>query len=765
MSVDIQALRDAQSRGLTVGVVPTTGKPALRLEIDDFIQDTELANLYFLALEAFQSKGVNNKPFSYHEISGIHGQPYRAWDGVNSADFERTGSTNRTSGYCSHGSVIFPTWHRAYLAMFEQGLFLHAAEIAPRLGAEAVLDRFRIPYFDPFLPRQKAVNGDAYTYGIPVIMTLPEILLRRPERPDAWTPSRNPLYQFNFPETKERAYDFSRYKNWGIEAGTEHTIRGLYTTAGLSQHERVMQTFDNVYNPWNGLSSQSPINLWRVMFDSSQDWIQMSNHFDPRTRRANPRPTYNANSLEGFHDNIHGELGGPGGHMSFPEFAGFDPAFWMHHCNVDRLLSIWQGIHSQDSDSVAWWSSLDVPFGNFVEPANQHETPDTPLAPFRKSVGSSGTQWWTSNDVRDHTKLGYDYPQTAAASESSNYVGSLIAWANQSLGWLSPSRRNRTGPDPEAVADFGVSTRKRIPFFPDPVLVDGRTRAFDDKQIIGSLAPKQRTAPTRAFAAALSHNVKKAPEKSEPALKPEDGEEIKPEAEEAKPEKTLVEPTKPEGDEVPEEVQVRTAALTRAIPAVRPPIEERFGDCCGVIDDHKMTQWSVSFSVDKFALDGTFKIYFFLGDFTENQADWIFDEDLVGSSTIFASSRERIDQGNCENCKKQEESGLKYADTLSLTQALLVYYHSQEESYGLRVADMTPEVILPFLTRNLHWRIVDARDDEAPRETVESLRVMVYSETVHLPHSITDKPTFHDPTVHYSVTNGRPGGLNEGGGI
>lgn len=120
MSVDIDALKAAQARGLTVGVVPRAGgKPALRLEIDDFIQDTELANLYFLALEALMSAKGHEKPFSYHEICGIHGQPYRAWDGVTSANFEQTGRTNSSSGYCSHGSVIFPTWHRAYLAMYE----------------------------------------------------------------------------------------------------------------------------------------------------------------------------------------------------------------------------------------------------------------------------------------------------------------------------------------------------------------------------------------------------------------------------------------------------------------------------------------------------------------------------------------------------------------------------------------------------------------------------------------------------------------------
>jgi tyrosinase len=121
MTVDIDALKAAQAQGLTVGVIPKSGgQLGLRLEIDDFIQDTELANLYFLAMESFMSDKASTSAFSYYEISGIHGQPHRPWDGVSSVKFPPSGgSVNHNRGYCSHGSAIFPTWHRAYLAQFE----------------------------------------------------------------------------------------------------------------------------------------------------------------------------------------------------------------------------------------------------------------------------------------------------------------------------------------------------------------------------------------------------------------------------------------------------------------------------------------------------------------------------------------------------------------------------------------------------------------------------------------------------------------------
>jgi tyrosinase len=46
--------------------------------------------------------------------SGIHGMPYVTWDGSK-------GSTDpgEWGGYCTHASILFPTWHRLYVALIE----------------------------------------------------------------------------------------------------------------------------------------------------------------------------------------------------------------------------------------------------------------------------------------------------------------------------------------------------------------------------------------------------------------------------------------------------------------------------------------------------------------------------------------------------------------------------------------------------------------------------------------------------------------------
>ena len=43
-----------------------------------------------------------------------------------------------------------------------------------------------------------------------------------------------------------------------------------------------------------------------------------------------------------MHNGMHGWLGGPNGQMSYPAYSPFDPFFYLHHCNIDRLWAMWQ---------------------------------------------------------------------------------------------------------------------------------------------------------------------------------------------------------------------------------------------------------------------------------------------------------------------------------------------------------------------------------------------------------------------------------------
>jgi tyrosinase len=87
-----------------------------------------------------------------------------------------------------------------------------------------------------------------------------------------------------------------------------------------------------------------------------------------------------SDALEDFHDSVHGWVGGD---MGDPTIAAFDPVFFAHHCQIDRVWSIWQ----------TYWGNGGIP----------RELLDLELIPFGKRV----------KEVLDPQALGYEYAQSA----------------------------------------------------------------------------------------------------------------------------------------------------------------------------------------------------------------------------------------------------------------------------------------------------------------------------------------------------------------
>jgi tyrosinase len=59
------------------------------------------------------------------------------------------------------------------------------------------------------------------------------------------------------------------------------------------------------------------------------------------------------------HNEVHGEIGGEHGLMSFPDLAANDPIFWLHHANIDRLWERWkesEATPSHDDPSDSLWT-------------------------------------------------------------------------------------------------------------------------------------------------------------------------------------------------------------------------------------------------------------------------------------------------------------------------------------------------------------------------------------------------------------------------
>ncbi len=77
------------------------------------------------------------------------------------------------------------------------------------------------------------------------------------------------------------------------------------------------------------------------------------------------QPQANHNSLgdpgtleQNIHNGVHVGVGGqqnPPGWMSHPITAGFDPIFWLHHCNIDRLWAVWLRRPGNRNLTTAYW--------------------------------------------------------------------------------------------------------------------------------------------------------------------------------------------------------------------------------------------------------------------------------------------------------------------------------------------------------------------------------------------------------------------------
>lgn len=245
MARSFRDLRDGQRRrdevkGTVLGTAPGNDNWP-RQEIDVFITQKEICNLFLLAVKDLQEKDQGD-PWSWFGISSIHGIPYEAWQKVD-LNYARVNSSqippdssndvfyqynivgDKETGYCAHSSVTFPSWHRPYLAMMEQAIYLKCAEIADTFPEEVeraryqeAATKFRLPYFDPFRARVLLDSGKGpvkYHCGIPQILSSRVVRVDMPNIHGGVYRGHeihNPLYSYKFQRKFEDRVDMPFYK-------------------------------------------------------------------------------------------------------------------------------------------------------------------------------------------------------------------------------------------------------------------------------------------------------------------------------------------------------------------------------------------------------------------------------------------------------------------------------------------------------------------------------------------------------------------------
>lgn len=82
----------------------------------------------------------------------------------------------------------------------------------------------------------------------------------------------------------------------------------------------------------------------------------------------------------------------------------------LHHCNVDRLIALWQAIYPTSSPLARpYLAGTDL----FATAPGTRIDADSPLKPFYDSEGN----FWTSNSARYIGAFGYSYPELQTESE------------------------------------------------------------------------------------------------------------------------------------------------------------------------------------------------------------------------------------------------------------------------------------------------------------------------------------------------------------
>ncbi|KAI9886218.1 MAG: hypothetical protein M1823_001953 [Watsoniomyces obsoletus] len=621
------------------------GSVPFRLEIRQMqIQNPDQWNLYLLGLERLQAVD-QNQLLSWYQISGIHGRPYTDWDGVPAAP----GQNN--NGYCTHTSVLFGTWHRPYLALYEQVLYNTIQQIVNEFnGTEqeryrGAAETFRIPYWDwaaapadngPVLPTSVSSAADVTVNSPTGIRSM-----------------RNPLYAYRFSQLNTNDLPDPPLSRW-ITTLRYPTGQGAGATSRNNLVEQQLRNNrlsyrDRLYNLFTAYSNYTEF--------ASKAWF--------------PDNGGNYDSIESVHDQIHG-LTGNGGHMSYVDYSAFDPIFYLHHTMVDRIAAMWQVLHPETFVEPRANS-----FGTYTTAPGGVEDANSPLTPFHSNDQGA---FWTSNSARSEKTFGYTYPELVDWNVSPEQLRTNVrAAVNRLYGNTAPAnvvvRRRSDGQPVRSISPRGLDGSERLTPRGD---IGGGKQQSNEGEING-------------------------------------------------------------GDRL-----VRRTNYTDPTLADTPK---------GVSRDGKYNEYIANIRVQKHALDGSFFVHIFLGDYSPDAFAWAFEPNLVGSHCVFQK-----DPGACSKCDVANNE-VEVTGVIPLTTALL------ESIKQGKICSLDPEEVDPYLKENLHWRVSKMDDTSVPNEEVPGLQVTVISAEVRKPNNDEEFPEWGAPQTRADVTEDKKTGYHEGDSI
>ncbi len=359
-------------------------------------------------------KGIKELPAedlsSFFVLGGYHGEPFRD-----------QGATNPEwwGGYCEHGTVLFPTWHRAYLYALEQAL-----QSIP--GCSNVM----LPFWDETSPESLAK-------GLPAALTWETFELDGQEIP-------NPLRSFILPVeivdavegdnslySKPAGYETVRYPLSGLVGTEAERAATAAHNAKFPDYEKNVELLNENVITWltgapvvHGQAIKGFVERKFIRCMDAPTYTLFSNTTSMSAYNGSHAAGQQVVALESPHNSIHLAIGGfevpqrgdfspiPGanGDMGENDTAGLDPIFYFHHCFIDYAFWTWQRRHGSTQalvidpqDPGAGYSAESPPPAG-REPDERLDI-NSALNPFTTAKGEP----MTSAHVTDIAKLGYSY--------------------------------------------------------------------------------------------------------------------------------------------------------------------------------------------------------------------------------------------------------------------------------------------------------------------------------------------------------------------
>jgi tyrosinase len=388
-------------------------------------------------------KGIKDLPAddprSFFVIGGYHGEPFRGPGATDPAWW---------GGYCEHGTVLFPTWHRAYLYVLE-----HALQSIP--GCEGVM----LPFWDETSP-------DSLAHGLPAALTWETFELDGRVIP-------NPLRSFILPSaivdavqgddslySKPAGYETVRYPLSGLVGTAADRAATAAHNAKFPNYSKNVELLNQNIVTWltaapvvNGKPiSGGFVQQKFVRCLDAPSYTLFSNTTSMTAYNA-AHPGQQVVALESPHNSIHLAAGGfdvpqvfdaspiegANGDMGENDTAALDPVFYFHHCFIDYAFWTWQRRHGStqalvidSQDPGAGYSPSNPPPAG-RQPDERLDV-NSALNPFKAANGAP----MTSADVTDIAQLGYSYgpgslDRFAAAQLAAMVEGDAAEGATRSI--------------------------------------------------------------------------------------------------------------------------------------------------------------------------------------------------------------------------------------------------------------------------------------------------------------------------------------------